>query len=423
LVHTRRTAVRNKGGNQLNALQVPVQTSTHKDPLAGKIPVTVITGFLGAGKTTLVARLLRHPAMDRVAVVINELGAIGIDHDLVSQVTESVALLANGCLCCSVRTDLQQTLRALFQDRVAGLIPEFDRVILETTGLADPAPVVQSLITDPLLSKHFFLDGVVTLVDAEHGLQSLQDHVESIKQVAIADLILITKSDRVSVELMQAVELVVAKIQPYAPQKKLLFGEIEPKELIGRGLSSHKAVDAIQKLFPVKLMADESLEASSAAQASRPQHRSSSLNDSELSESSHATQGSSHTTQESSHATQGVEGPIERTRTLQDAIRHPAGIRTFSLTWDESFSWEAFSSALELLSNLRGQDLLRVKGIVNIMGKPVVIQGVQHVFHPPVELDRWPSDNHKSRLVFIGRRLDGSAIRELFRAADKLRTD
>lgn len=419
MVHTRRTAVRNKGGNQLNALQLPVQTSTHKDPLAGKIPVTVITGFLGAGKTTLVSRLLRHPAMDRVAVVINELGAIGIDHDLVSQVTESVALLANGCLCCSVRTDLQQTLRALFQDRVAGLIPEFDRVILETTGLADPAPVVQSLITDPLLSKHFFLDGVVTLVDAEHGLQSLQDHVESIKQVAIADLILITKSDRVSVELMQAVELVVAKIQPYAPQKKLLFGEIEPKELIGRGLSSHKAVDAIQKLFPVKLMADESLEASSAAQASRPQHRSSSLNDSELSESSHATQEFSHT----AHATQGVEGPIERTRTLQDAIRHPAGIRTFSLTWDESFSWEAFSSALELLSNLRGQDLLRVKGIVNIMGKPVVIQGVQHVFHPPVELDRWPSDNHKSRLVFIGRRLDGSAIRELFRAADKLRTD
>lgn len=419
MVHTGRTAVRNKGGNQLNALQLPVQTSTHKDPLAGKIPVTVITGFLGAGKTTLVARLLRHPAMDRVAVVINELGAIGIDHDLVSQVTESVALLANGCLCCSVRTDLQQTLRALFQDRVAGLIPEFDRVILETTGLADPAPVVQSLITDPLLSKHFFLDGVVTLVDAEHGLQSLQDHVESIKQVAIADLILITKSDRVSVELMQAVELVVAKIQPYAPQKKLLFGEIEPKELIGRGLSSHKAVDAIQKLFPVKLMADESLEASSAAQASRPQHRSSSLNDSELSESSHATQESSHT----AHATQGVEGPIERTRTLQESIRHPAGIRTFSLTWDESFSWEAFSSALELLSNLRGQDLLRVKGIVNIMGKPVVIQGVQHVFHPPVELDRWPSDNRKSRLVFIGRRLDGSAIRELFRAADKLRTD
>lgn len=419
MVHTRRTAVRNKGGNQLNALQLPVQTSTHKDPLAGKIPVTVITGFLGAGKTTLVARLLRHPAMDRVAVVINELGAIGIDHDLVSQVTESVALLANGCLCCSVRTDLQQTLRALFQDRVAGLIPEFDRVILETTGLADPAPVVQSLITDPLLSKHFFLDGVVTLVDAEHGLQSLQDHIESIKQVAIADLILITKSDRVSVELMQAVELVVAKIQPYAPQKKLLFGEIEPKELIGRGLSSHKAVDAIQKLFPVKLMADESLEASSAAQASRPQHRSSSANDSELSESSHATQESSHT----AHATQGVEGPIERTRTLQESIRHPAGIRTFSLTWDESFSWEAFSSALELLSNLRGQDLLRVKGIVNIMGKPVVIQGVQHVFHPPVELDRWPSDNHKSRLVFIGRRLDGSAIRELFRAADKLRTD
>ena len=419
MVHTRRTAVRNKGGNQLNALQLPVQTSTHKDPLAGKIPVTVITGFLGAGKTTLVARLLRHPAMDRVAVVINELGAIGIDHDLVSQVTESVALLANGCLCCSVRTDLQQTLRALFQDRVAGLIPEFDRVILETTGLADPAPVVQSLITDPLLSKHFFLDGVVTLVDAEHGLQSLQDHIESIKQVAIADLILITKSDRVSVELMQAVELVVAKIQPYAPQKKLLFGEIEPKELIGRGLSSHKAVDAIQKLFPVKLMADESLEASSAPQASRPQHRSSSANDSELSESSHATQESSHT----AHATQGVEGPIERTRTLQESIRHPAGIRTFSLTWDESFSWEAFSSALELLSNLRGQDLLRVKGIVNIMGKPVVIQGVQHVFHPPVELDRWPSDNHKSRLVFIGRRLDGSAIRELFRAADKLRTD
>lgn len=340
--------------------------------------MTVITGFLGAGKTTLVARLLRHPKMDRVAVVINEIGAIGIDHDLVSQISESVSLLANGCLCCSVRTDLQHTLRALFQDRVAGLIPEFDRVMLETTGLADPAPVVQSLLTDPLLAKHFFLDGVVTLVDAEHGNLTLQTYVESVKQVAIADLILLTKSDRVSEDALQEVKQAVANIQPYAQQSLLMFGDIEPSELIGRGLSSCRATEAVSKLFPNRLIDQQSMEATDHVDHSRP---------------------------------------------LQQAIRHTSGIKTFSITWNECFEWDAFSSALELLANLRGQDLLRVKGIINVMGKPVVVQGVQHVFHPPVELDCWPSADQNSRLVFIGRRLDANAIRVLFHAAGKLRAD
>jgi G3E family GTPase len=152
---------------------------TFRDALAGKIPISLVTGFLGSGKTTLIARLLRHPGMNRAAVIINEVGEIGIDHDLVANVTENMSLLANGCICCSVRTDLQDSLRELFNQRRAGQIPEFDRVIIETTGLADPAPVVQTLLSDTLINHHFRLDGLVTLVDAFHGLDLMQRQPEA----------------------------------------------------------------------------------------------------------------------------------------------------------------------------------------------------------------------------------------------------
>lgn len=168
---------------------------SERDPLAGKIPVTLITGFLGAGKTTLISRLLQHPQMDRVAVVINEIGEVGIDNDLVKMVSENVSLLANGCLCCSVRTDLQQTLRELFGERRAGVIPDFDRVFIETTGLADPAPVIQTLCGDTLLGAQYRLDGVVTLVDAVNALAQLEQSPEAERQIAQADRVFITKGD------------------------------------------------------------------------------------------------------------------------------------------------------------------------------------------------------------------------------------
>src|SRR5471032_1820999 len=166
-----------------------------RDPLAGKIPVTVITGFLGSGKTTLLAKLLRHPAMNRAAVIINEFGEVGIDHELVEASTERMALLANGCLCCTVRTDLQETLRGLFIKRRAGEVIDFDRVFVETSGLADPVPVLHSLQADGLLGAQFRVDGVVTLVDAVNGMGQLDAMPEAAKQAAVADRLVITKTD------------------------------------------------------------------------------------------------------------------------------------------------------------------------------------------------------------------------------------
>src|SRR5262249_53814775 len=163
-----------------------------RDPLAGKLPVTLITGFLGSGKTTLLARLLRDPGMNRAAVIINELGEVGIDHELVAQSSESMTLLANGCLCCAVRTDLQETLRELFIRRRAGEVIDFDRVFVETTGLADPVPVLHTLQSDGLLGAQYRLDGVVTLVDAVNGMTTLERAPEAPRQVAVADRIVVT---------------------------------------------------------------------------------------------------------------------------------------------------------------------------------------------------------------------------------------
>jgi G3E family GTPase len=335
-----------------------------RDALAGKIPVTLITGFLGAGKTTLISKLVRHPDMDRVAVVINEIGEIGIDNDLVKMSTESVSLLANGCLCCSVRTDLQDTLRELFGDRRAGVIPDFDRVIIETTGLADPGPVIQTLSSDTMLGAHYRLDGVVTLVDAVNAHDQLQRQPESEQQIALADRVLITKADLSSAEALDALTGEIRAINPRADIQPCTQGEIHPSELRGLGLQSARAsADTLRFLGELKPGEGEG-------------------------------------------------------RYLGERLpgRHHPSVRTLSLRFDEPFAWAAFSAAVELLIALRGQDMLRVKGIVNVEGRPVVVQGVGHVFHPPVTLDRWPSEDHGTRLVFIMRNIEADRIRALFQA-------
>jgi len=336
-----------------------------RDPLAGRIPVTLITGFLGSGKTTLLSKLVRHPAMAGAAVVINEVGEIGIDHDLVTMASENVALLANGCICCSVRTDLQETLRDLFARRHAGEIPDFDRIIVETTGLADPAPVVQTLASDTLLAAQFRLDGLVTLVDAAQVLQQLAAHAEPAKQIALADRVFITKADLVNEAQRQAVEEAVQGLNPRTPISTLQHGAVEPAALTGLGLASARAGEATLSFL------GESL--------------------------------------------QGEGSGGERSLHQRPAL-HDAAIRTLSLRFDKPFTWAAFSAALELLATLRGPDLLRLKGIVNVDGKPVVVQGVQHIFHDPVELDRWPSADTGTRLVFITRRIEAATIRNLLSA-------
>jgi G3E family GTPase len=336
-----------------------------RDLLASKIPVTIITGFLGAGKTTLVSKLIQHPDMNRVAVVINELGEIGIDNDLVSMSSENISLLSNGCICCSVRTDMQETMRELFAKRMVGEIPEFDRIIIETTGLADPAPILQTLLSDALFEAQFRLDGLVTLVDGFNGLMQIEQQMETCKQIAVADLILITKSDLLESSGKQALELAIRSLNPQAPMLFVLNGEIEPKRLMNLGLASSRSVEKTLGFLGSLL-------------------------------------------ESNNESTDSYLGDF--------AKRHNQGIKTVSLRFQDPFSWEAASAALELLTNLRGSDMLRVKGIMNIDGKPVVIQGVQHIFHPPVTLDKWPSDDHDTRIVFITKNIEAELIKSLFNA-------
>ncbi len=354
-----------------------------RDPLAGKIPVTLITGFLGSGKTTLISKLVKHPDMRRVAVVINEIGEIGIDHDLVTMTSENITLLANGCICCSVRTDMQETLRELFAQRRAGLMVDFDRVIIETTGLADPAPVVQTLVSDTLLAAQYRLDGVVTLVDAVHGLHQLAHQPEAVKQIALADRVFITKSDMLSTlavadtanaagtDPIAAIKSAVTAVNRHAEQTLVVNGEIAPSALTHLGLASARAGVATLSF---------------------------------LGESLNPVGNQGH-----------VDGQPARYLGTRPPLHDP-NITTVSLRFGEPFTWASFSSALDLLATLRGPDLLRVKGIVNVEGKPVIVQGVQHIFHPPVHLDHWPSSDTDTRLVFITRKISGDTIRDLFKA-------
>jgi len=331
-----------------------------RDPLASKIPVTIITGFLGSGKTTLISELVRHPEMNRVALVINEVGEIGIDHDLIESSTENISLLSNGCICCSVRTDMQETLRDLFAKRSVGEVFDFDRVIIETTGLADPAPVLQTLVSDTLLEAQFRFDGLVTLVDVVNFPIMVQAQKEIVKQIAIADKLFLTKSDLINPASLATIQNQIRELNNSAPMVVVTQGKVSPLELMNLGLSSTKSSSKILSFLGEQ-------------------------------------------TESGKYLGQFVQA-------------HDSGIQTLSLRFTDPFTWEAFSSALDLLSNLRGPDLLRMKGIINVSGQPVVVQGVQHIFHPPVHLKDWPSDDHDSRMVFITRHIEAKLIRNLFDA-------
>lgn len=336
--------------------------------------MTVVTGFLGSGKTTLIRRLLADPGMARSAVIVNEFGEVGIDHALVAASSEQVKLLANGCLCCVVRTDLQETLRELFTQRRAGQVINFDRVLVETSGLADPAPVVQTLVTDTLLAAHYRLDGVVTLVDAVNGQGELGAEREAAKQVALADRLLLTKTDLVDAAQARAVRGLIRALNAQAPLLDVINGAIDPLDLRDIGLGSARASAAHVRSW----LGRRAFEAGAAAEPAY----------------------------------------------LGERLWHDASIRTFVLTFDAPFSWSSFSSAMELLAGLRGPDLLRVKGLVDVVGEtgPVVVQGVQHVFHPPVTLAAWPDEERCSRLVFITRNIRREAVEALFSAVGDLQT-
>ena len=340
--------------------------SIFRNQLAGKIPVTIVTGFLGSGKTTLISKLLPHPQMNKVAVIINEVGEIGIDHDLVTMSSENITLLANGCICCSVRTDIQETLRDLFARRQVGEVFDFDRVIIETTGLSDPAPLLQTITSDTLLEARFRLDGVVTLVDVVNAHHQLNEIPEALQQIVLADQILLTKTDVAEEELIIQLEQELAVINPDACITRVINGQIEPDQLINLGLGSAK-LDLRSLRFLNSILDNRS--------------------------DSEAESGEKY---------------------LGSLMKKHPNIKTASILFKEPFTWQAFSSALDLLISLRGPDLLRVKGIINVEGQPMVIQGVQHIFHNPVTLEKWPSDNRDSRIVFITRNISAKSISNLF---------
>ena len=331
---------------------------TGRAPLAGPggrgIPVIIVTGPLGAGKTTLIRALLDTPEGANSAVIVNEFGEIGIDDALLRASSDATVLLGNGCLCCRQSSDLDATLRALFIDRLHGAIPSFARVLIETSGLADPGPILQTFMAERGLHEMFGLQQVVTVIDAVNGAANLAAMPEAVRQVALADRIILTKADLSPPSRVDALKAALASINAAAPIITAEKGRVEPAVVISGSLIS------------------------------------------------------------------GLEQ-----RTIGGPISHSRGIGSFTLTFDAPVRWPAFALAMRTLASLRGADLLRVKGLLALEGLrgPVVVHQVQHLAHPPMELNEWPDGPRCSRLVFITRNMERQAVADLFAAIARLQPD
>ncbi len=332
-------------------------------------PVTVLTGFLGSGKTTLLNHLLGQPGMAETAVLINELGEVSIDHLLVQEVQEGVTLLSSGCICCTVQGELVDSLRELYLGRIQGDVPHFTRMMIETTGLADPAPIIAALARDPMFKTWYRLEGIVTTIDAVLGEAQLDAHEEAVKQVAVADRIVLTKCDLAGADRISAIEARLAQLNPGARIVEAAHGAVDPEAVVLTGL-----YDPATKTADVGRWIDE---APYEAHAHDHDHE-----------------------HDHDHARH----------------RHDARIGSFVLTFEAPVPWQDFSRALNALVKEHGAGLLRIKGIVNAAGsrKPLVVHAVQHIQHPPSYLPAWPDDDRRTRLGFIARGVERATVEQAF---------
>jgi len=330
-----------------------------------RIPVTLLTGFLGSGKTTLLNRLLRHSAMQDTAVVINEIGEAGLDHILArtvedTYIADNTVLLASGCLCCSLRSELADTLRDLFFKRMVGAIPEFKRLVIETTGLADPGPILANLLNEAVIAEQYRLDAVVVTVDATYGEEHMQQHAEARKQAAVADVLLITKSDLAGQRQIAALTAELQQLNPGATQYQVTMGEIDPACIVDIGLFDRDGKQAMPQRW---LRAPER-----------------------------------------SRARRGM---------LPQKV-HDDEIGSFTVTLPKPLTWTQLEPALQWICATFGEQLLRMKGIVHAEDSPapLAIHAVHHTLYPPTLLAGWDEDEPITRVVLIGKGLDEMRARD-----------
>ncbi len=331
-----------------------------------RIPVTLLTGFLGSGKTTLLNKLLSHTAMKNTAVIINELGEEGLDHILAqnvdsSYVAENAVLLQNGCLCCTLSNELADTMRDLYFKRSMEAIPQFSRLVIETTGMADPGPIMANLMNEPVIESVYRLDAVVVTIDAMYGVQQLAEHGEARKQAAVADVLLLTKTDIATPEQTNTLKEKLIGINPGATQHKVVNGEIEPDFIIDVGLFD--------------------------------------------------------TTGKRAQPERWLRAPVKPTSNLGGKlpVAHQDEISSFTVTLPTGISWKSFKPVLLKLCQTHGEQLLRLKGILHVIDQPhpIAIHAVHFTPYPATLLADWLEDQPQSRVVCIGKNLDEDAIRKL----------